>query len=164
MWNGRRSFPSMTWPSLRGTYARLVIYTQIRTSPDGRESKLCRSEPSARFSARTRPFVGSCRRDRAVCQKHPVMKAFRCSTARSPIRFTAPESLRWDYGFCEAGLVRPNDPSFRREQVSAGPVTNQVTTAPGNLGRNATQPDTAIRLACGNPTRYDVIRRIRHAW
>jgi hypothetical protein len=24
---GRRSFPSMTWPSLRGTYARLVIYT-----------------------------------------------------------------------------------------------------------------------------------------
>jgi predicted nucleic acid-binding protein len=23
----------MTWPSLKGTYARLVIYTRIRTSP-----------------------------------------------------------------------------------------------------------------------------------
>jgi len=33
VWHGRRSFPSMTWPSLRGTYARLVIYTRIRTSP-----------------------------------------------------------------------------------------------------------------------------------
>jgi hypothetical protein len=31
--HGRRSFPSMTWPSLKGTYARPVIYTRIRTSP-----------------------------------------------------------------------------------------------------------------------------------
>src|SRR5205823_10901942 len=33
VWHGRRSFPSMTWRSLKGTYARLVIYTRIRTSP-----------------------------------------------------------------------------------------------------------------------------------
>ena len=32
------------------------------------------------------------------------------------------------------------------------PVTNQVTTAPGNTRRSATRPDTDVCLACGNPT------------
>jgi len=32
------------------------------------------------------------------------------------------------------------------------PVTNQVTTAPGNTRRSATRPDTDICLACGNLT------------
>ena len=40
VWHGRRSFPSMTWPSLKGTYARLVIYTRIRTSPHGSELEM----------------------------------------------------------------------------------------------------------------------------
>jgi hypothetical protein len=26
VWHGRRSFPSMTWPSLKGTYARLHLH------------------------------------------------------------------------------------------------------------------------------------------
>ena len=32
------------------------------------------------------------------------------------------------------------------------PVTNQVTTAPGNSRRSATGSDTNIPVACGNPT------------
>ena len=32
------------------------------------------------------------------------------------------------------------------------PVTNQVTTTPGNPRHSATEPDTYIRLACSNRT------------
>jgi hypothetical protein len=32
VWHGRRSFPSMTWPSLKGTYA-VFIYTGAWTPP-----------------------------------------------------------------------------------------------------------------------------------
>lgn len=35
---------------------------------------------------------------------------------------------------------------------SGRPVTNQVTTTPGNTRRRATPSDTDCRLACGNPT------------
>ena len=44
------------------------------------------------------------------------------------------------------------------------PVTNQVTTPPGIARRSATRSDTDIRLACGNRTQHDAIRRNRHAW
>jgi hypothetical protein len=47
---------------------------------------------------------------------------------------------------------------------SGKPVTNQVTTTPGNTRRRATRSDTDTRLACGNPTQPDGIRRNRHAW
>ena len=42
-------------------------------------------------------------------------------------------------------------------------MTNQVTT-PGNTRRRATPSDTDCRLACGNPTRRDAVRRNRQAW
>jgi two-component system sensor histidine kinase VanS len=44
-------------------------------------------------------------------------------------------------------------------------VTVQLPATPThNLGRSATQRDTAILLTCGNPTQPDGIRRNRHAW
>ena len=61
------------------------------------------------------------------------------------------------------GLGATEDASFRREEVLE-PVTNQVTTAPGNGRHNATYPDTGNPPACGNQTSCDGIRRIRHAW
>jgi len=60
------------------------------------------------------------------------------------------------------GLGATEDASFRREEVLE-PVTNQVTTAPGNGRHNATYPDTGNPPACGNQTSCDGIRRIRHA-
>jgi hypothetical protein len=38
VWHGRRSFPSMTWPSLKGTYARLHLHRglDVTRCPDGR--------------------------------------------------------------------------------------------------------------------------------
>jgi hypothetical protein len=45
-----------------------------------------------------------------------------------------------------------------------GPVTNQVTTAPGSSRRAATAPDAGIPFACDNPTGRDFVGRNRHAW
>jgi hypothetical protein len=47
---------------------------------------------------------------------------------------------------------------------SGRPVTNQVTTTPGNTRRSATFSDTDIRLAHSNWTQHDAIRRNRQAW
>ena len=47
---------------------------------------------------------------------------------------------------------------------SGRPVTNQVTTTPGNTRRSATFSDTDIRLACSNRTQHDAVRRNRQAW
>ena len=44
------------------------------------------------------------------------------------------------------------------------PVTNQVTTTPGNRRHSATYRDTCIALACGDQVRCDAIRRNRNAW
>ena len=44
------------------------------------------------------------------------------------------------------------------------PVTNQVTTSPGNGRRSATPPDAHILLACGKPTQRNVVRQNLHAW
>jgi hypothetical protein len=44
------------------------------------------------------------------------------------------------------------------------PVTNQVTTPPGNARRSATRSDTAIPPTCGNPIPRDAIIRNRYAW
>jgi len=44
------------------------------------------------------------------------------------------------------------------------PVTNQVTTAPDTGRLSTTHSDNGVRLACGNPTWPDDIRRNRHAW
>ena len=44
------------------------------------------------------------------------------------------------------------------------PVTNQVTTPPGNARRSATHSDTSYPLTCSNPTQSDAIGRNQHAW
>ena len=44
------------------------------------------------------------------------------------------------------------------------PVTNQVTTAPGNGRRSPTHPDITMPLNCGNQTQRDAIGRNRDAW
>jgi len=41
---------------------------------------------------------------------------------------------------------------------SGTPVTNQVTTTPGNPSQSATCPDSAIPPNCGNPTHCDAVR------
>src|SRR3974377_1212610 len=35
VWHGRRSFPSMTWPSLKGTYARLHLHRDLDVTVSG---------------------------------------------------------------------------------------------------------------------------------
>jgi hypothetical protein len=45
-----------------------------------------------------------------------------------------------------------------------GPVTNQVTTTPGNGRQSATYSDTAIPPTRGNPTQPDASGRNWHAW
>ena len=40
-----------------------------------------------------------------------------------------------------------------------GPNFVSVTTAPGNGRRSAAYSDSGIRVACGNPTQCDAIRR-----
>jgi hypothetical protein len=44
------------------------------------------------------------------------------------------------------------------------PVTNQVTTAPGNGRRRAMYSETDIHPTCGNRTQTDDIGQNRHAW
>ena len=67
-------------------------------------------------------------------------------------REVVPEYPKWE----EAGII------FERRILK--PVTNQVTTTPGNRRRSATYSDTVILLTCGNPTQPDSIGRNRHAW
>jgi Thiolase, C-terminal domain len=47
---------------------------------------------------------------------------------------------------------------------SGKPVTNQVTTPPGNASQSATHPDGPMSPTCGNPTPSDSARRNRQAW
>jgi hypothetical protein len=47
---------------------------------------------------------------------------------------------------------------------SGTPVTDQVTTTPGNASQSATCPDSATPPNCGNPTPCDAVRRNRQAW
>jgi hypothetical protein len=55
-----------------------------------------------------------------------------------------------------------------RPRISRGellePVTNQVTSTSGHGRRSSTHSDTDIRLACGNRTQCDAIRRNWQAW
>ena len=55
-------------------------------------------------------------------------------------------------------------PEIAGEVQVLEPVTNQVTTAPGNARQSATYTDTDILLTCGNPTQPDAIVRNWHAW
>ena len=64
-----------------------------------------------------------------------------------------------------ANSIAPRFIETAMTEVRSGkPVTNQVTTTPGNGRRSATYPDTGIPPTCGNPTQPDGIRRNRHAW
>jgi hypothetical protein len=53
---------------------------------------------------------------------------------------------------------------WRQATPIAEPVTNQVTTNPGNSRQNATVPGGATPLACDNPTGRDFAGRNGHAW
>jgi hypothetical protein len=60
-------------------------------------------------------------------------------------------------------LNPPERPRISRGEVLE-PVTNQVTTTPGNGRRSSTPSDTDILPACGNRTQCDAVRRNRQAW